>query len=43
VLVERVEAGYLAEEDAPVLARRLLAENGISLFKLSAERVAAGR
>lgn len=41
VLVERVEAGYLAEEDAVVLARRLLADNGIALFKLSAEEVAA--
>jgi uncharacterized protein len=41
VLTERVEAGYLTEEDAPVLARRLLAENGIALFKLSAEKVAA--
>lgn len=41
VLVERVEAGYQPEEDAPVLARRLMAENGISLFKLSEEQVAA--
>jgi hypothetical protein len=40
VLAERVEAGYLAEADAPVLARRLLAENGIALFKLTAEKVA---
>ncbi|MGH2353610.1 MAG: hypothetical protein ACRDJN_18555, partial [Chloroflexota bacterium] len=40
VLAERVEAGYLAEHDAPVLARRLLAENGLALFKISAEQVA---
>jgi uncharacterized protein len=41
VLAERVEAGYLAEADAPVLARRLLADNGIALFTLSAEHVQA--
>ena len=41
VLAERVEAGYLTEHDAPVLARRLLADNGIALFKLSQEKVAA--
>ena len=41
VLVERVEATYLAEEDAPVLARRLLAENGLGLFGVSQERVAS--
>jgi hypothetical protein len=39
VLVERVEAGDVREEDAPVLARRLLAENGIALFGLSEEEV----
>ena len=41
VLVERVEAGFLAEADAPVLARRLLAENGLKLFKISQEHVDA--
>ncbi len=41
VLAERVEAGFLSESDAPLLARRLLAENGIALFKLSAEHVHA--
>ena len=39
VLVERVEAGYLAEQEAPVLARRLLAENGLTLFNVSEARV----
>jgi hypothetical protein len=41
VLAERVEAGYLAEEDAPVLARRSLAENGIALFNLAPDLVAS--
>ncbi len=41
VLAERVEAGYLAESDAPVLARRLLADNGVAFFKLTPEHVAA--
>ena len=41
VLVERVEAGYLSEAETPALARRLLAENGLALFKVSNERVAA--
>ncbi|HEV2121450.1 MAG TPA: amidohydrolase family protein, partial [Chloroflexota bacterium] len=40
VLAERVELGLLPEHDAPVLARRLLAENGIAFFKLSPEHVA---
>jgi uncharacterized protein len=41
VLADRVEAGLLAEHDAPILARRLLAENGIALFRLSQEHVAS--
>ena len=41
ILAERVEAGFLAERDAPTLARRLLADNGIALFKLSDDRVQA--
>jgi len=41
VLAERVEAGFLVEADAPVLARRLLAENGLKLFKISQEHVDA--
>lgn len=41
VLAERVEAGFLAEHDAPLLARRLLADNGIALFKLSPQQIDA--
>lgn len=36
VLAERVELGLLAEHEALPLARRLLAENGVALFKIDA-------
>lgn len=40
VLAERVELGLLAEDDAPLLARRLLVENGLALFGIGADQVA---
>jgi hypothetical protein len=41
VLADRVEAGSQAEADAPLLAGRLLAQNGVALFQLPPEHVAA--
>lgn len=41
VLFERVEQRQLAEEDAITVAHRLLADNGLALYNISPDRVAA--
>jgi len=40
VLAERVEQRLLDEHDAPLLARRLLADNGLALYTIPPDRVA---